>query len=88
MPKARNKTPVVTPAGMRLLTVAQMEAAHPGVERRLRGWIFRADAGHPDFEWLRPCVVRIGRSVLLDDRRFSVSLSRRAALPPAPSRRT
>jgi len=63
------------------------EAEHPGVKGRLRGWIHRADADDPNFHWLRLCVLRIGRSTLIDEVRFRDELYQRTARPPAPSRR-
>ncbi len=73
---------------MRVLTVDQTEAANPGLQGRLRTWIKRADAGDPAFAWLKLCIVRVERSIFLDDIRFRDSLYQRTAMPPAPSRRT
>jgi hypothetical protein len=72
---------------MRAYSVDQIEAEHPGTKGRLRQWIKRADAGDPDFAWLKFCVIRVGRSVLIDDIRFRDSLYQRTAIPAAPSRR-
>ena len=68
-------------------TIDQIEAEHPGVKGRLRTWVHRADAGDADFAWLKFCVIRIGRSVLIDEVRFRDSLYQRTAIPAAPSRR-
>ena len=76
------------PPPMRAVTTEQIEVEHPGVKGRLRTWIRRADAGDPEFAWLKFCIIRIGRSVFLDDVRFRDSLYQRTAIPPAPSRRT
>jgi hypothetical protein len=76
------------PPPMRVVTVDQTEAANPGLKGRMSGWIKRADAGEPDFAWLKLCIIRVGRSVFIDDVRFRDSRYQRTALPPAPSRRT
>jgi len=57
-------------------------------ERGVRQWIKRADVGDPAFAWLKFCVIRIERSVFIDDVRFRDSLYQRTAIPAAPSRRT
>lgn len=88
MPKVKPAVPQVTPPAIRLQTVPQTEKTHPGVERRLRMWMHRADSGDPDFAWLRPCIVRVGRSVFIDDVLFSDTLSGMRALPPSLSRRS
>ena len=75
------------PPPMRASTVDQVEAEHPGVRGRLRTWIKRADAGDEDLAWLKLCIIRIGRSVLIDEIRFRDSLHQRTAIPPAPCRR-
>ena len=76
------------PPPMRLFSIDQTEAEHRGLEGRLRTWIKRADAGDPDYTWLKLCVVRVGRSLFIDDIRFRDSLYQRTAMPPALSRRT
>lgn len=76
------------PPPMRVYTIEQIEAEHPGVKGRLPKWIHRADAGDPEFAWLKLCVIRISRSVFIDDVRFRDGLHQRSAIPPAPSRRT
>jgi len=76
------------PPPLRAYSIDQIEAEHPGVKGRLRQWIHRADAGDADFAWLKFCVIRVARSVLIDEVRFRDSLYQRTAIPAAPSRRT
>lgn len=76
------------PPPIRAFSVDQMEAEHPGIKGRLRQWIHRADAGDPDFAWLKFCIIRVGRSVLIDEVRFRDSLYQRTAIPASPSRRS
>ena len=68
-------------------TVKQEEAKHPGVQGRLRAWIHRADAGDPALALLKLAIIRVGRSVLIDDLRFTEFLRQQSIIPPAPSRR-
>ena len=68
-------------------TVKQIEQKHPGVSGRLRAWIHRADAGDPEVAGLRLAVMRIGRTVLIDELRFVEFLRQRSVIPPAPDRR-
>jgi len=68
-------------------TVDQIEAAHPGLKGRMRQWIKRADAGDPDFCWLSLCIIRVGRSVFIDETKFRDSLHQRTAIPASPPRR-
>lgn len=75
------------PPPLRAYSIEQIEAEHPGVKGRMRAWIHRADAGDVDFAWLKFCVIRVGRSVLIDEVRFRDSLYQRTAIPAAPSRR-
>lgn len=49
------------------LTVSQFEEKHPATKNRMRGWIMRADLNVPGFVGLSEAVVRIGRSVILDE---------------------
>lgn len=70
----------------RLLTVTQTEEAHPATKGHLRTWIVKADCGNPDFLGLRDAVVRLGRSVYIDEPFFVAWLRSRAGVPPAPSR--
>jgi hypothetical protein len=79
--------PALGETQIRALTVTQVEAAHPGVQGRLRSWIHRSDAGDPNFAGLRHAVIRVGRSVLVDELRFVEFLRQRSVIPPAPDRR-
>ena len=74
------------PPPIRVFTIDQIEAEHPGLKGRIRQWIARADASDPDFRWLKLAVIRVGRSVFVDDVKFRDGLHQRAAMPPAPSR--
>jgi hypothetical protein len=74
------------PPPIRAFSVDPIEAEHPGI-KDLRTWIKRADAGDPAYVWLRFCVIRVGRVVLIDEVRFRDSLYQRTAIPAAPSRR-
>lgn len=74
------------PPPLRAFTIEQIEAEHPGLKGRIRQWIKRADAGDPDFRWLARAVIRVGRSVLLDDVELRSGLHQRTAIPPAPRR--
>jgi len=74
------------PPPIRAFTVDQIEAEHPGLKGRLRQWIHRADAGDPEFRWLTFCIIRVARSVLIDEVRFRDSLYQRTAIPAAPAR--
>lgn len=75
------------PPPVRAWSVEQVEAEHRGLKGRLRQWIKRADAGDPEFHWLKLCVIRIGRSVLIDETKLRDQLHQRTAMRPAPSRR-
>jgi hypothetical protein len=70
----------------RLLTVTQAEEAHPATKGRLRTWMVKSDCGNPDFAGLRDAVVRLGRSVYIDEPFFVAWLRSRAGAPPSPSR--
>ena len=74
------------PPPLRAYSIDQIETEHPGVKGRLRQWIARSDADDPAFAWLKFCVIRVGRSVLIDEVRFRDSLYQRTAIPAAPSR--
>ena len=70
---------------VRLITVPQAVERHPAFEGRIRGFIVRADRQEPDYAGLRAAIVRIGRSVYLDEYKFLDWVdSRRAAAPDAP----
>ena len=87
-PTLRKRTPGIDPPpAMRLLSVGQIEEAHPALKGRLRQWIHRADARDPDFAGLSLAVVRVGRSIFIDEVRLREFLYQRSAMPPAPSRR-
>ena len=75
-------------AADRAYSVDQIEADHPGLKGRVRTWIKRADAGDPGFAWLKFCIIRVERSMFIDEVRFRDSLHQRTAIPAAPSRRT
>lgn len=70
-----------------LCSVEQIEARQPALAGRMRMWIHRADNGDPNFAWLRVCIIRVGRSVLIDEAKLLESLSRLAGAAPAPARR-
>lgn len=76
------------PPPIRAYSIDQIEAEHPGIKGRLRSWIFRADAGDADLSWLKFCVIRVGRTVLIDEVRFRDSLYQRTAIPAWVARRT
>jgi hypothetical protein len=71
---------------MRVCTVEQEEAEHPGLKGKLRDWNKQAYAGNPDYAWFTLCIIRVGRTVLIDDVRLRDMLYQRTALPPAPPR--
>ena len=83
----RHRLEETPPPPIRAFTIDQTEAEHPGIKGRLRSWIKRADAGDPAFAWLKFAVIRIERSVFIDDVRFRDGLHQHTAMPPAPSRR-
>lgn len=68
------------------LTVAQFEDKHPATKRRMRGWIMRADLNFPDFAGLSDAIVRVGRSVLVDEAAAINWLESRKHQPKSPSR--
>lgn len=55
-----------------LLTVSQFEERHPATRNRMRGYIMRADLGLAMYAGLSHAIIRIGRSVMLDE---SIALS-------------
>jgi hypothetical protein len=59
-------------------TINQIEERNPGVKGRMRSWIHRADRGDPEFAGLRHAIIRVGRSVLVDELRFIEFLRQRA----------
>lgn len=70
--RAQFQLPVPQPTDgpPRLLTVAQLEAAHPALKGRVRSFVVRADCYQAGYDGLREAVVRIGRSVYIDEPRF------------------
>jgi len=74
-------------APMRACTVQQLEARHPATAGRLRSWVHRADAGDATFAALKPAIIRIGRSLLIDEPQFERFLRQHSSRPPAPNRR-
>ena len=73
--------PVEYPA--RIVTVKQFEANNPGFAGRTRGFILRADLNDPDYAGLRDAIVRLGRSVYVDEPRALAWLHTRRGTPPA-----
>lgn len=69
-----------------VLTIRQFESKHPASARRLRGWIFRADIGMPDFSGLSDAVIRVGRSVMVDEPTVLRWLASRTNQPKSPAR--
>src|SRR5688572_29911012 len=51
----------------RILTVPQIEERHPALKGRMRGYILRADLGLSQYVGLADAVIRVGRSVMLDE---------------------
>lgn len=70
----------------RVMTVAQIEQAHPGFKGRIRGLVLRADAGLPGFAGLRDAVIRVGRSLYVDEPRFLAWVDSHRSAPPSPPR--
>ena len=86
-PAPPRSRPALGETQIRALTVNQVEERNPGIQGRLRQWIHRADAGDPEFLGLRQAVIRVGRSVFVDELRFTEFLRQRSLIPPAPDRR-
>ena len=92
MSNNRTIAPTHRPSGvgqatpLRLQTVHQTEAQHPALTGRLRGWIHKGDAGHPEYIGLRRATVRVGRSLFINQVAFDEWLAQRSAMPPASSR--
>jgi len=82
----RKPLPAPEPPALRALTVDQIEALHPGCAGRVRQWIKRCDARDVEFLGLRLAIIRIGRSVLVDEIRFRNFLYERSAAEPATAR--
>jgi hypothetical protein len=84
--KALSPRPLLGETQLFVCSVLQIEQRHPGLQGRMRGWIHRADSGDPEFAGLRRAVIRVGRSVLIDELRFVEFLRQRSLIPPAPPR--
>jgi hypothetical protein len=84
--QTRPRATVATAPQVRALTIEQAEAAQPALAGRLRKWITRADAGDVDYIGLRRAIIRVGRSVFIDEHRLIDFLYQRSAMPPAPAR--
>lgn len=82
----RRRPQVDTTPLVRLQTVQQTESIHPALRGRLRNWIHKSDAGHPDYMGLRRAVVRVGRSLFLNAFALDEWLAQRAAMPPTAPR--
>ena len=85
--KPRRRARAESPPPLRLRTIKQTEQHHPGLEGRMRDLVRRCDAGHPDYVWMREAIVRIGRSIYIDEIAFDLGLIEHTAAAPAPSRR-
>ena len=68
-------------------TVEQTEERNPGLKGKMRKWIHLADKGHADYVGLRRAIIRVGRTMLLDEHALHLFLHQRSAMAPAPSRR-
>jgi hypothetical protein len=68
------------------LSVPQFEERHPGFRGRTRRLIFEADNGEPECIGLRPAIIRLRRSVLIDEALFLQWLVSHAAMPKSPAR--
>jgi hypothetical protein len=69
-----------------ILTIQQFEERHPGTKNRMRHYILHADAGCAGYDGLKVCVIRIGRSVMLDESGVLDWLSSHSGHPPSPAR--
>jgi hypothetical protein len=69
-----------------ILTIQQFEEKHPGTQGRMRGYIFRADVGMPIYAGLCDAVIRVGRTVLLDEARVLQWLQSRSHQPRSQAR--
>ncbi len=69
-----------------ILTVDQFEEKHPATKHRVRGWIMRADLNLPDFAGLSDAVIRVGRSVMVDEAAALQWLSTRKHQPKSRAR--
>lgn len=69
-----------------VLTVNQFEEKHPATKNRMRGWIMRADLDLPGFAGLSDAVIRVGRSVMLDEAAVLLWLSAHKHQPKSRAR--
>ena len=69
-----------------ILTIQQFEEKHPGTQGRMRGYIFRADVGLPIYVGLCDAVIRVGRTVMLDESRVLKWLESRSHQPKSRAR--
>jgi hypothetical protein len=69
-----------------LVTVAQLEERHPALKGRVRSFILRADLGSPDYAPLRDAIIRLGRSVYIDEPKFLEGLRTHAGKPASTPR--
>lgn len=69
-----------------LVTVKQIEERHPALAGRVRGFILRADLNDPDYAGLRDAVIRLGRSVYIDEPQFIAAMRAHAGRPASPPR--
>lgn len=76
--------PVEYPA--RIVTVNQLEEKHTALKGRVRQFILRADLAAPDYVGLRDAVIRLGRSVYIDEVRFLDWFRGHSGNPPAQAR--
>lgn len=68
------------------VTVSQFEEANPGVRNRVRGFIMRADLGLAEYAGLAEAIIRVGRSVLIDEAAAVRWLQSRARQPKSAPR--
>jgi hypothetical protein len=69
-----------------ILRIQQFEERHPGTKGRMRHYILHADSGCAGYEGLRSCVIRIGRSVMLDEAGVLEWLATHSGQPASPPR--
>lgn len=69
-----------------IVTIKQFEERHPATANRMRGWILHADAGFHGFCGLKACVIRVGRSVMLDEGGVLEWLASHSGRPPSAAR--
>jgi hypothetical protein len=69
-----------------VVTVTQFEERQPATKGKLRSWIGKADKGLDGFEGLRPHVIRVGRSVMLNEAGVLLWLASLSDRPPTIAR--